>query len=458
MLDQGTKTIDWDDFRFVLAIVRGGSVSAAAKQLAVDHATVIRRVDRLERHLSAKLFDRRKTGYLLTEAGQRVADSAEAMESTIVANQEAVGGSRAQLTGTVRIGAPDGFGSHFLASRLVKFTERYPDLDLQLVATARLFSLSKREADIAISLTMPKEGRIVGRKLLDYSLGLYAAPAYLDRAPKIVSRGDLPGHRFVGYIEELLFTPELDYLPQVSPKISAKFRSANLIAQLNATIAGFGIAVLPHFMATAHPELRPVLPDEVRISRTFWMLMHADSKDLARIRAVADYILETVESERALFGGHWPACLTPGVTRRDPPASSQMRVVPGSSPSFQATGDGVVVRTHCHMLGGSMDVANRALQRASFENGRGAGVGGDRIDDPDAVSAALAQAARKKARACKRRSPPRSVATMSSAMASTKYARAARSIVSARPRCPEPAHGHASAWCCPAAPSCRRAR
>src|SRR4051812_9778753 len=98
MLDQGTGTIDWDDFRFVLAIVRGGSVSAAAKQLSVDHATVIRRVDRLERHLSAKLFDRRKTGYLLTEAGQRVADSAEAMESTIVANQEAVGGSRAQLT------------------------------------------------------------------------------------------------------------------------------------------------------------------------------------------------------------------------------------------------------------------------------------------------------------------------------------------------------------------------
>ena len=300
MQDQA-GAIDWDDFRFLLAIVRGGSVSAAAKQLGVDHATVIRRVDRLERHLGAKLFDRRKTGYLLTEAGQRVADSAEAMESTIVANQEAVGGSRAHLTGTVRIGAPDGFGSHFLASRLLQFTERYPDLDLQLVATARLFSLSKREADIAISLTMPKEGRVVGRKLLDYSLGLYAAPAYLDRHPTIASRDDLPAHRFVGYIEELLFTPELDYLPQVSPKISAKFRSANLIAQLNATIAGFGIAVLPHFMATAHPELRPILPDEISISRSFWLLMHADSKDLARIRAVADYIYETVERERALF-------------------------------------------------------------------------------------------------------------------------------------------------------------
>lgn len=301
MLDQGA--IDWDDFRFVLAIVRGGSVSAAAKQLGVDHATVIRRVDRLEKHLSAKLFERRKTGYLLTEAGQRVADSAEAMESTIVANQEQVGGSVARLTGTVRIGAPDGFGTAFLAPRLAPFVDRYPDLDLQLVATARLFSLSKREADIAISLTMPKEGRIVGRKLLDYRLGLYAAPGYLGRFPEITSRQDLTQHRFVGYIEELLFTPELDYLPQVSPRISARFRSANLIAQVNATLSGFGIAVLPHFMASDYPQLVPVLPDEISITRTFWMLMHADSKDLARIRAVADYIGEIVERERALFAG-----------------------------------------------------------------------------------------------------------------------------------------------------------
>ena len=90
-------------------------------------------------------------------------------------------------------------------------------------------------------------------------------------------------------------------MPQVSPKISAKFRSANLIAQLNATISGFGIAVLPHFMATAHPELQAVLSDEVSISPPFWLLMHADSKDLARIRAVADYIYETIERERALF-------------------------------------------------------------------------------------------------------------------------------------------------------------
>lgn len=300
MPDQGGAT-DWDDFRFILAIVRGGSVSAAAKHLGMDHATVIRRVDRLEQRLSAKLFDRRKTGYVLTDAGQTVATHAETIESAVVANHAAVSGSRAQLTGAVRIGAPDGFGTYFLAPRLKNFTELYPDLDLELVATARLFSLSKREADVAITLSMPSEGRIVGRKLLDYGLGLYAAPSYLDAHAAIVTRDDLAGHRFVGYIDELLYTPELDYLPLISPKISARFRSANLIAQLNATRAGYGIAVLPHFMARCHPELSAVLSKDVSLLRSFWLLMHDGSKDLARVRAVADYIYAIVERERALF-------------------------------------------------------------------------------------------------------------------------------------------------------------
>lgn len=184
-----------------------------------------------------------------------------------------------------------------------RLADLHPALDLQLVATARLFSLSKREADIAITLSMPSEGRLIGRKLRDYALGLYAAQSYLDRFPAIAAREDLAAHRFVGYIEELLFTPELDYLPQVSPRISPKFRSANLIAQLNATLAGFGIAVLPHFIAAAHPALQRILPGEVSLRRTFWLMMHADSKNLARIRAVADFIHAVVDEQRALFEG-----------------------------------------------------------------------------------------------------------------------------------------------------------
>src|SRR5690606_11543419 len=132
--------IDWSDFRYVLAIARRGTVSSAAKYLGVDHATVVRRISRLEPDLAAKLFDRRKTGYVLTEAGRRIAESAESIESTVIADQSAVGDSRAHLSGAVRVVAPDGFASTFLAPRLVSFADQNPDLEIQLVATAHVFS------------------------------------------------------------------------------------------------------------------------------------------------------------------------------------------------------------------------------------------------------------------------------------------------------------------------------
>lgn len=293
----------WDDYRFALAVFRAGTVSAAARRLGVDHATVIRRIDRLERHLGERLFHRRASGYVATEAGQAIAATADAVESAIINGQSVVGRSAARLTGTVRIGAPDGFGSAFLAPRLTGLVERHPELDIQLVATARLFSLSKREADIAIGLSLPQEGRIVGRKLTDYDLKLYASPLYLRRFPAIASRRDLEGHRFIGYIEELLYTPELDYLHHVSPAISARLRSANLNAQLHATVAGVGLAVLPCFMAAERRDLVCVLPDEVTLTRSFWLMMHADSRDLARIRAVAEHIYAVVERDREVFFG-----------------------------------------------------------------------------------------------------------------------------------------------------------
>ncbi|MGO9427298.1 LysR family transcriptional regulator [Rhodoblastus sp.] len=292
--------LDWNDLQYCLAVARDATVSAAAKRLGVDHATVIRRIDRLESALGAKLFVRRKTGYEITDAGRRAMAVAESIESEIRSGQAEIGGG-AHLTGSVRIGAPDGFGSYFLAPRLGAFADQHRDLDLELVATARLFSLSKREADIAISLAMPQEGRIFGRKLVDYRLFLYASKDYLERTPEIRQRSDLMGRRVIGYIGELLFTPELDYLPQVLPGLSAQIRSANLIAQLQAVLAGVGVAVLPRFLARNFPQLVPILPDEISILRSFYLLMHADGRQFPQVRAVADYLYDLVEREKGLF-------------------------------------------------------------------------------------------------------------------------------------------------------------
>lgn len=295
------RGVNWDDYRFMLAVARRGTVSAAALDLRVEHATVIRRIDRLEKDLGVILFSRRPTGYELTPAGKKALAVADGLESTILSGQSTLGQFSDSPSGTVRIGAPDGFGSYFLAPRLGGLIDRCPDLDLQLVATARVFSLSKREAELAISLHAPDEGRLLVRKLVDYQLRLYGSQSYLALHEPITRREDLVHHRFTGYIEELLYTPQLDYLSLVCEREQVRLRSGNLIAQMQATVAGVGLAILPCFMAKWRRDLVPVLPGEFALTRSFWLIIHEDSKEHPAIRAVSDYITEIVDANRELF-------------------------------------------------------------------------------------------------------------------------------------------------------------
>jgi DNA-binding transcriptional LysR family regulator len=292
---------DWDDLRFFLAVARAGRLTIAARRLGADHATVSRRITALEEALKAKLFERRPQGYALTEHGERLLAKAETMETQALAVSSEIGGADLALSGTVRVGTPDGFGTLFLAPRIARLAAQYPDLEIQLVAMPRLLSLSKREADVAISLAPPKEGKIVARKLSDYRLGLYASAAYLDRHPPITMRDDLHAHEMIGYIDDLIFMPELDYLDEVSKGLRPRLQSSNLVAQAQATLAGAGICVLPHFLAAQEPRLVPVLPAEVAIVRSFWLIVHADLKDVARVRATMDFLVREVRAARALF-------------------------------------------------------------------------------------------------------------------------------------------------------------
>jgi len=292
---------DWNDLKFFLSIARTGKLTTAARQLDVDHTTVSRRIAALEDNLKATLFERSPQGYKLTRAGERLMTRAEMIETAAQQASNEISEADLDLTGSIRIGAPDGFGSIFLAPRLWTLCRRHPGLDVDLVAMPRQFSLSKREADMAIVLSRPSAGRLKARKLTDYVLGLFASPDYLARRPTIERPGDLKGHRLIGYIEDLIFTPELDYLPLIEKDLKANFASTNLIAQLNATRAGAGVCVLPYFITAGMPDLVPVLPAEVRIERTFWLITHADLAGMLRIRVTSDFIAEEVQKARALF-------------------------------------------------------------------------------------------------------------------------------------------------------------
>ncbi|MFN3945667.1 MAG: LysR family transcriptional regulator [Allosphingosinicella sp.] len=292
---------DWNNLRSFLAIARTGRLTLAAARARLDHTTLSRRIAALEHALKAKLFDRSPTGYTLTEQGRRLLPIAEEMERLAIGAGDTVGGTAACVEGTVRIGSPEGFGSYFLAPRVACLKDRYPDLTVQLVAAPSVFSLSKRDADLVVSVSKPPAGRLSAAKLIDYDLALYAAPRYLAGHPPIGNTADLSGHRFVSYIGDLLNFPELDFLQHVAPNGATALESSNLVAQLKATLGGAGLCILPAFLAREQPGLVRVLADEVRLTRPLWLIVHQDLAELARIRAVLRFITDEVEAARDLF-------------------------------------------------------------------------------------------------------------------------------------------------------------
>jgi DNA-binding transcriptional LysR family regulator len=292
---------DWNDLRSFLAVARSGKLTGAAARLQIDHTTLSRRLTSLENALKAKLFDRSPSGYTLTDQGRRLLPTAEEMERLALTVQDSVGGTSACVEGTVRIGAPEGFGSYFLAPRIWALKAVHPELLVQLVAATAVFSLSRRDADIVISVSRPPAGRLTVSKLTDYDLALYASLAYLETHPPIRSAADLPQHSFVSYIGELLHFPELDFLQHVAPGGTASVESSNLLAQLRATLAGAGLCVLPAFLAKEEKGLIRVLPDEVSLTRSLWLIVHQDLAELARIKAVVRFIKDEVAAARATF-------------------------------------------------------------------------------------------------------------------------------------------------------------
>lgn len=294
---------NWNHLQAFLAVARSGRLTGAATRLSSDHTTVSRRITSLEGALDAKLFERASTGYTLTAEGTKLLPIAEQMEALALGARDLVGGAAAAVSGTVRIGAPEGFGSYFLAPRIARLADTHPELRLQMVAGPNLYSLARRDADVIVTLSRPAEGRLYAQKLTDYRLGLYAARSYLDAHPPIAAIGDLKAHRFIGYIGELLHAPELDYLRQLDPDIAPAIESSNLVAQLRATLAGAGLCVIPDFIARGDPRIAAVLPDAVVLTRSFWMVAHADLKDLARVRTAMRFIAAEVAKEEAAFLG-----------------------------------------------------------------------------------------------------------------------------------------------------------
>ena len=299
---------DWDDLRYFLAVARTGQLSAAARRLRSNHVTVSRRIDRLEQALAMRLFERSPRGYMLTVLGERLVAHAERMEGEVERFGDGLPDPAEWVQGVARLSTPEGFGNFFLAERLPRFARAHPGLLVEFVTIQQIVSLSRREADLSVTLHAPSAGPYRSEQVATYRLFLYASRDYLARHGPIRSRADIAAHPLVGYVEDMIFTPGLDYLSDILPGMRAGYQSSSIQAQLGAVLAGFGVGILPFFLASRHADLVPLFPETSHLERTYWMSFHEDLAPARRIRLLADFIRREAESFGSIFRGEPLLC------------------------------------------------------------------------------------------------------------------------------------------------------
>lgn len=275
---------DWEDLRYFTLFAKLGSLSAAARQLRVDHATVARRIAALEAALKLKLVDRRQRAYVLTEDGQRVSQFGEQMTLSSFALERFAGGEQAQVQGEVVVSSPPAFVGSLIAPRVGELTRRHPLLQLRLIGAKARASLTRREADITISLMRPSEPTLVARRLGQMEFRLYASPDYLARTRD---------YSFIGYDDSMDGSAQQNWLLEQANGRPITLTSNDLRLQAIAAAGGAGVVSLPAFMAAEH-RLVLVDPDGPCLVREIWLAVHEDVRNAAPIRAVMDFIVECV--------------------------------------------------------------------------------------------------------------------------------------------------------------------
>ena len=297
---------DWNEPRLVLAVVRAGSLTQAAKTLGIDHSTVFRRLNALEEKLGVRLFERLPGGaYQPTAAGERMAAAAERMEDEALALDRDIAGRDHRLSGRLRVTSSETLAYRLLTMQIAAFREAHPGIVVELAIDNRVLSLSRREADIALRPVRPKEGDLWGRKLADVAWTVYGSRAYLDENGLLSSAADLARHPLIGWDEGAVGIGAAAWLERVAPTESVIYRTTSLVNQLVAAKAGIGLAVLPCYLGDLEPDLARALAEPVReLGTELWIVTHADLKRTARVRAFLDLVGDGLAQHRDLFAGN----------------------------------------------------------------------------------------------------------------------------------------------------------
>jgi len=288
--------MNWERVQVFLAVARSGQMLAAARQLGLNHATVGRQIAALEEELQCKLIERHVNGCTLTAAGESLLATAERVESEFLQFESGLSGA---IRGTVRIGAPDGLGSYFLAPRLAQMSARNAHLLVQLLPVTRSFSLARREVDLVIGLDRPIQGNLIIRKLTDYTLSFYASEDFLAQNGPIERIDDLLPHPFITYVDHML-APGMNYGSVLAADMPRRFECGGILGQIEAVRAGCGVAILNDYAANEQAKLQRILP-QYQFVRSYWLVSHPDTHGSHRVTAVRQHIVDAFSQSREKF-------------------------------------------------------------------------------------------------------------------------------------------------------------
>lgn len=282
--------MEWDDLKHFLAVARSGSLTDAARTLKTSASTVARRVQGLENRLGARLFDRRRNGYALTDNGQAIRLRAEEVEEAVLSVEREALGRDLRPSGKVRVAASDDIATHVVAPRLAEFVRRYPDIALEIIARMDLVNLTRREADIAIRGRRPSDGDFVVRDAGHWPFGLYADKTYAKARKLKPGLTDLSNAEIITWTKEYQHVRGGAWFAEHAPSAAIALTSDSSRVHYAACKAGLGIAILPSKLADREPGLVCLLPPERVLAVELWVVVHRDLIRTARVRAVMGFL------------------------------------------------------------------------------------------------------------------------------------------------------------------------
>lgn len=297
MPPQESRALNWDDLKYFLAVARTGTLRGGADSIQVNHTTLARRVSIMEDRVGSRLFDRSKSGLVLTQLGEDLMPHAERVEQEMTAASRAIVGRDANPTGTVYVTMPHGLAMTSIMEDLAAFAELYPDISLNMNFTNNVEDLTRREADISLRVAHEVTDDVVGRKLVQMSQAAYCTRAY---AKNVKDNGG-EGLHLIGWHEPEGDTTAKWLMDSCYPKAQLRHRVSELVPLITLAAAGLGMAYLACNLGDRNPDLIRAPYQKPKPYRALWLLLHRDLRNTARVRLFVEFLADRIRARRNEF-------------------------------------------------------------------------------------------------------------------------------------------------------------